>query len=120
MGISAAADILIPDINDPTKWYSFSETNVSAPWTPFFALPYGWIIFFLRVPSGPATPVVTPSLLPTDVVAASGADSALSASVVLPEASGFNQYWVTVLEQYRWAQLDTAQWKVIFLKNPNP
>jgi hypothetical protein len=39
---------------------------------------------------------------------------------VLPESGGPQQYWVPVLEEYRWAQLETAEWKVTFLRIPLP
>jgi hypothetical protein len=110
--------IRIADVHNPSNWHSFSKA-LSGPWHVFQAPNYGWMITFLRVPSGPASPIVTPTLLPTHEPS-DPADNGWSASVALPEASGLNEYWVTVLEQYRWAQLQTAEWTVLFMKLPSP
>jgi len=111
------AFIRIADVHNPLNWYSYQK-NVSGPWSVFKAPTYGWMITFLRVPTGPLSPIVIPSLLPTNQPVSNG--DGWSATVALPEASGLNQYWVTVLEQYRWAQLQTAEWTVIFMKLPSP
>ena len=105
--------IRLPNIYDPLAWYSYTWP-VNGPWSMFRAPNYGWAITFLRAPNGPPAPIVVPSLLPTNELPS--ADRGLSVSVSLPEATGFNQYWVTVLEEHRWAQLQTAQWTVIFMK----
>ncbi len=111
------AYIRIADVNNPLSWYSY-RWGVSGPWSVFKAPTYGWMITFTRVPSGPAAPIVTPALLPTNRPLSN--DEGWSASVALPETSGLNQYWVTILEEYRWAQLQTAEWTVLFLKIPSP
>jgi len=64
---------------------------------------------------------VFPNLLPT--LSVERADKVLAVYVVLPEASGDTQYWVSVSEQYsygqkRFAQLQTACWTVTFLRDP--
>ncbi len=112
-----SASIIIADVHNPLAWYSFAK-DVSKPWSLFQAPKYGWMITFLRVASGPQTPIITPSLIPTNRPATP--DRGWSASVSLPESTGFNQYWVTVLETYRWAQLQTAEWTVLFMKLPSP
>jgi len=73
-------------------------------------------VIFLKVPKGPASPVITPATLPTEAPATS--DKSLSASVILLESGRFIQYWVPVLEKYHWARLDTATLSVFFMRIP--
>ena len=107
--------VRVPSVNDPKVWRTIA-LNLSQPWRVLQLPTLGWIITFLQVPAGPVTPVITPASVPTHVV--EPADKALSASVILPESGGFNQYWVPVLEKYRWAQLQTPFWTVVFLRTP--
>jgi hypothetical protein len=111
------ARVRVPNVRNPATWSS-SPFPVPAPWQYLPLADAGWHITFLRVPVGPENPIVTPATLPTDIEDRD--ERALLASVILPEAGGHNQYWVPVLEKYRFAQLHTAEWTVIFLRLPLP
>ncbi len=113
----AEARVRVPKMSDLRVWRSF-PFPVNKPWQ-YLALPeMGWHVTFLRVPAGPPSPVITPAVLPTDVE--ERADRAVAASVILPETGGHRQYWIPVLEKHRWAQLQTAEWTVVFLRLPLP
>lgn len=114
---SSTARIRIPDIHNPLSWFSFLWP-VSGSWSIFQAPAYGWMITFLRVPSGPASPIVSPRLTPTE--GSIPATEATSAIIELSESSGINQYCVTVQEEFGWAQLQTAEWTVLFIKKSSP
>jgi len=108
----------VPRVSNPGSWSS-SRVFLSAPKLTF--RDSGWTIIFEKVQGGPQTPIVFPNLLPT--LSVERADKVLAAYVVLPEASGDTQYWVSVSEQYsygqkRFAQLQTACWTVTFLRDP--
>ena len=64
----------------------------------------------------PTVPSVIPSLTPTD----GPSSEAWSAIVELPESNGVNQYCITVLEEFGWAQLQTAEWMILVIKAPSP
>ena len=114
---SGTARIRIPDIHNPLMWHTVLWP-ITGPWSVFRAPAYGWMITFLKVPSGPASPIISPRLAPTEgPIPATGATSAI---VELQESSGVNQYCVTVQEEFGWAQLQTAEWTVIFIKQPSP
>jgi hypothetical protein len=105
------ARIRIPNIHNPLMWHTILWP-IPRPWSVFQAPAYGWMITFLRVPSGPASPIISPRLTPTE--GSIPATEAISAIVELPESSGVNQYCVTVQE------LQTAEWTVVFIKQPSP
>jgi hypothetical protein len=88
--------------------------NLTEPWRVIDLPAQGWRIVILKLPAGPAIPWITPAHAAVDAVKPD--DKALCASVILPEAGGFQQYWVPVLENYRWATLDTPAWRVTFLR----
>ncbi|MEJ7593793.1 MAG: hypothetical protein WKF77_19820 [Planctomycetaceae bacterium] len=111
------ARIRIADINNPLNWYTYLW-DVPGPWSIFQATNYGWMITFLRNTHGPASPEVVPSLIPTEGSVPS--TEAWSAIVELPESTGVNQYCVTVLEEFGWAKLQTAEWTVVIIKAPSP
>jgi hypothetical protein len=92
--------------------------DLSGSWRIFHEPPLGWTITFVRIAAGPASPIILPAVLP--VAVRDPLDKALCASVVLPESSGSNQYWVPVLEKHRCAQLLTAEWVVFFARSPLP
>ena len=109
--------VRVSSVKSPTVWQSIG-VNLSQPWRMLQLPKLGWIITFLQVPAGPAIPQITPAHAPTDVVVPF--DKSLAASVILPEGGVFHQYWVPVLEKYRWARLETANWTVVFLRIPIP
>jgi hypothetical protein len=81
----------------------------------------GWKVTFIKVDGGPSKPDIVPDLIPSADILKN--DKALAAYVILPESGGQNQYWVTVSERLtyqglRFAQLQTADWTVIFLRDP--
>jgi hypothetical protein len=114
---SAKALLRLPDVNDPSRWHSF-VLAVSKPWRFFQKADLGWMVTILRTPDGPASPVMAPTTIPA--ASTKPADKALCASIVLPETRGPTQYWVHVLETYRWSQLQTPEWTVFFLRLPLP
>ena len=113
----STARIRIPDIHNPLVWHTVLWP-ITGPWSVFRAPAYGWMITFLKVPSGPASPTISPRLTPTE--GSIPATEATSAIVELQESSGVNQYCVTVQEEFGWAQLQTAEWTVVFIKQPSP
>lgn len=93
----------------------------------------GWIIKYYRLPNLPSPAPfptvgrgeVSPAQLPKSGISLS--DKALTAMVVLPEGGTFNQYFVSVPESslytqppYRYSQLLTSEWLVLFLRDPLP
>ena len=109
--------VRVPCVKNPKLWRTIGF-NSSQPWRLLRLPELGWIITILKVPAGPATPLITPAFAPTDVV--NPPDKSLAPSIILPEGGELHQYCVPVLEKYRWARLDTANWTVVFLRAPTP
>jgi hypothetical protein len=107
--------IRVPCVKNPKLWRTIGF-NLSQPWRLIRLPELGWIVTILQVPAGPETPMITPAFAPTDVV--NPPDKTLAPSVILPEGGTLQQYCLPVLEKYRWARLDTANFTVIFLRAP--
>jgi hypothetical protein len=116
-GVPPKATVRLPIASDPRKWRE-ALILVDKPWTALKMPSIGWHIYFIRTGAGPANPTITPSVTPVDQLFPK--DKVISASVTLPEAGGLKQYWVPVREAYLGAQLQTAEWTVIFLRDPSP
>ena len=112
--------VRLPKVSNPVVW-SASQVHVTG--NSSILTDSGWTVVIMKVTGGPAQGIVSPSLTPTDVVFA--ADKALAAYVILPEASGATQWWVTVSERVRvlnqcFAILQTASWTILFYRDPMP
>ena len=110
--------IRVPRMSNVNQWHNF-PVPVGAPIT-LFPIPWiGWhAIFIKRSGPGPSYPTITPSTVPglTQVTK----EKVVSAGVSLPETGGVNNYWVPVTETALSAQLDTAEWIVIFVRTKSP
>jgi hypothetical protein len=107
--------VRVPIVSNPSQWRNVL-VPLDKPWTSLAM--NGWQLYFIRTGAGPATPTITPATVPTDAVVT--LDKVLSASVTLPETGGLRQYWVPVTETYLGAQLQTAEWTVLFVRLPSP
>lgn len=112
----AKATVRLPVTSDPRKWRE-ARIFVDKPWTALKMPSIGWHLYFLRI-AGPAKPLISPSTTPMSNIVPQG--KVLSASVTLPEADGLKQYWVPVTEAYLGAQLQTAEWTVVFVREASP
>lgn len=104
-----------PKVSDLKTW-SFRKRPVNGSMTIIPSTAFGWQIIFLKTP-GPATPSIVPAISPTDSVV--WQETSVAATVLLPESTGTQQYWIPIQEHHRWAQLLTIEWTVILLKAPN-
>ncbi|MGN6547861.1 MAG: hypothetical protein ACTHK7_22690 [Aureliella sp.] len=112
--------VRLPKVSNPVVW-SASQVHVTG--NSSILTDSGWIVVIMKVRGGPAHGVVSPSLTPTDV--AFPGDKALAAYVILPEANGATQWWVTVSERVRvlnkcFAVLQTPSWTIQFYRDPMP
>lgn len=112
--------VRLPTVNDPGKW---STSQIPVIGNTMILNDSGWTVVIMKVTGGPNPGIVSPSLTPTDAVFL--ADKALAAYVVLPEADGVTQWWVTVSERVRvldkcFAILQTAQWTILFYRDLMP
>lgn len=118
--LSAEVFVRVQEVSDPSSW-STSLVLLNSSFTVLEDS--GWHIIFFRISNGPSVPIVTPQTLPTNSFMFN--DKVLSAYVQLPESDGMNQYWVPVTERInlfgqRFAQLQTAEWTVLFFREPAP
>jgi len=113
----AAEEVFFDFPNTKTgQWQQYSAHVVNG----FYVFPgttVGWRIIFARLPEPRTDAVVLPQIVPA--VAPIASEGAAIAAVVLPEAAGYTQYWVPVLERYRSAVLLSREWSVTFHKQAN-
>ncbi|MCC6510741.1 MAG: hypothetical protein IT423_16675 [Pirellulaceae bacterium] len=76
----------------------------------------GWQIYIFRVNSGPASPTISPMCVPK--CSPEPTDRALAVSIVLPHGKSSQQFWVPVIEQVGYAQLQTDRWLVVIIRVP--
>jgi len=110
----------IPKVDDPTVCRSFL-LNLSSGSRTFRQMNLGWNVTLKRVRSGPNPPEIVPATAPVGS-SVCGTENSVSAMVILPEEgaqTGFNQYWVPVLERCRRAILKTPEWTVEFVRVPS-
>ena len=114
------AYVRVPVVSNPSQWKNIQKA-VSSPLVRLPLPSIGWDFTFIKNPSGPASPLIAPATVPANPIAA--LDKVLACSIILPESSGFQQYWVPVTESLpflgkRLATLQTAEWTVIVLRDP--
>jgi len=103
----------VPVVSNPGKFKSI----LIPVGTPVPIKISGWQAFFIPS-SGPSTPVVFPATLPTDIT--QNTDKVLTAGVTLIGAAGQTQYWVPVMERFRWAILQVSGLTVFLFRDPLP